>query len=233
MTTNNLTRYNNNGIELLINTTTGESFASVRGYSRMANKSQSTISERLNKGDELEQQKTAKILTPGGLQGVRLIDEDLICQWLPMDNPEMAIQLLKLGVRSFLHALAGFQLEPKIVKELPTVVPDNKIQKAYLEYLEKQNEDQAKFIKEIIKIQNKSVAKPNKTNSLEKIITLSRKKGWITARDVKQNIRDYKNTNSSEIRDTFKELVSLGHGGTRKENTRMQWHHFPEAEILN
>lgn len=110
-----LTRFDNDGIEIIIETATGESFASVKGYARMSGKAQSTISERF-KGVREDEVKTAEIPTPGGLQAVRLIPEDLIVQWLPKDNPEMASKMMKLGVRMFNHKLAGYSLSSTAVQ---------------------------------------------------------------------------------------------------------------------
>jgi hypothetical protein len=98
-----------NGIEILIDTSTGESFCSVRGYARMADKAVSTISERL-KGVRIEDEKMAETSTPGGLQGVRLITENNIVEWLPKDNPTAASALLRLGVRMGLHKMAGYEV---------------------------------------------------------------------------------------------------------------------------
>lgn len=81
---NSLARFDKNGIEILINTQTGESFASVSGYARMSGKAQSTISERL--GYRKHEVKTDEVQTPGGLQVIRLISEDLIVDWIVKDN---------------------------------------------------------------------------------------------------------------------------------------------------
>lgn len=67
----NLQRFNQDGIEIFINTATGESFASIRGYARMAEKAESTIRSRL-KGAREKDVKTAEIQTGGGIQGARL-----------------------------------------------------------------------------------------------------------------------------------------------------------------
>ena len=102
------------GVEILINRSTGESFCSVRGYARMANKSVSTISERLPIGDSASNM--GQIHTNGGLQGVRLITEDQIVEWLPKDNPIAASRLLKLGVRMGLHKMAGYSVSSTAVE---------------------------------------------------------------------------------------------------------------------
>jgi hypothetical protein len=111
----NLQGFNNDGIEIYIDTKTGESFASVSGYARMANKAQSTISERLQKYRKNDGS-AAEVLTVTGVKTVRLINEDQISGWLPKDNPAMATKLLKLGIRGFLHELAGFKVSSTAVK---------------------------------------------------------------------------------------------------------------------
>lgn len=107
-----LTRFDRDGIELIIDTITGESFASVSGYARMASKAKSTISERFGKMS-LE---SVEIPTGSGTKTVRLVTEDLLTEWLPKDNPEMASQIMKLGVRVFLHKLAGYEVKSTAVK---------------------------------------------------------------------------------------------------------------------
>jgi len=105
----NLQRFDQDGIEIVINTETGESFASIRGYARMSDKPESTIRSRL-KGARVDTVKTAVIQTGRGNQTARLIPEDLIVEWLPKDNPEMASKLMRLGVRMFLHQMAGYEV---------------------------------------------------------------------------------------------------------------------------
>jgi hypothetical protein len=119
MAENTLARFDgDNGVELIIDTVTGESFATVSGYARMSGKAKSTISERL-KGVALDNVKQTEIQTQGGLQAVRLISEDLITEWLPKDNPIMASQLMKIGVRVFLHKLAGFEVKSEAIAPQP------------------------------------------------------------------------------------------------------------------
>ena len=86
-----LTRYDGeDGIEILIDPVTNDSFCSVVGYARMSGISSSTIRVRLGKAI-----KTAEIFTSGGLQTIRLVTEDQITKWLPTDNPVMASKLIR------------------------------------------------------------------------------------------------------------------------------------------
>lgn len=112
----NLTRFESDGIELYINTVTGESFASVSGYARMANKDKSTISRRYQVVAK-NLLKDVQVQTVTGLKTVALISESLICEWLPKDNPEMATKLMQLGVRVYLHTVAGFEVKSTAIKE--------------------------------------------------------------------------------------------------------------------
>lgn len=109
------------GIEILINTETGESFCSVSGYARMSGKAKSSIHDRL-KTVHKEEENSAEIPTSKGTRTVRLVTEDLITDWIVDDNPKIAKQLLKAGVRMFLHKLAGYQVtSTAIQKPLSTI----------------------------------------------------------------------------------------------------------------
>lgn len=98
----------NDGIEIYVDNVTGESFASVRGYARMSDKPESSIRSRITarKVDT----KMTEVLTPQGLRTARLLSEDTIVDWLTEDNPQLAKKMSKLGVRVFMHQLAGYQV---------------------------------------------------------------------------------------------------------------------------
>lgn len=149
-----LQRFDKDGIELIIDTQTGESFASISGYARMSGKAQSTISGRLatHRNEAL---KTAEILTTTGLKTVRLISEDLICQWLPKDNPELASQVLKLGVRLFLHTLAGFCVKSEAITEVRQL--EGQIVKL---------SEEKQILEELIKTQKTMIADFSSKNSM-------------------------------------------------------------------
>lgn len=104
----NLQAYNKDGIEVYIDTNTGESFCSVNGYARMSGLTKQAVSRRLQ-GVNLEAQKMAEVLTTTGLQWVNLINEELVSEWLPNDNSAAASKLMLLGVRVFLHGIVGYK----------------------------------------------------------------------------------------------------------------------------
>ncbi len=110
-----LTLFNSDGIEIYIDTATGETSCTVAGYARMSEKDRSVIQKRL-KGCASNAVKTVEMQTTKGLQRCALISEDLIVSWLPKDNPAMATKLLKLGVRHFMHELAGYKVTSDAIK---------------------------------------------------------------------------------------------------------------------
>lgn len=168
MTNSSLQRFDHDGIELIINTETGESFATVRGYARMSGKTHTTILRRLKvvTPDVLNH---AQIQTAGGLQGGALIPEDLICQWLPKDNPAMASQVLKLGVRLFLHTIAGFQVKSDAIetnKQLESQVAKLTAKIDELDYRE------VDYIDEILGLKDRIKQLESENSTLEEQIEL-------------------------------------------------------------
>ncbi|BBG58009.1 hypothetical protein [uncultured phage] len=168
MTNSSLQRFDHDGIELIIDTQTGESFATVRGYARMSGKTHTTILRRLKvvTPDVLNH---AQIQTAGGLQGGALIPEDLICRWLPKDNPAMASQVLKLGVRLFLHTIAGFQVKSDAIetnKQLESQIAELTAKIEKLDYRE------VDYIDEILGLKDRIKELESENSTLEEQIEL-------------------------------------------------------------
>ena len=114
-----LTRFETEeGIELVIDTHTGEAFATISGYARMSGKAKSTISERLETVRD-EEPKTAEIQTVQGLRTVRLISAKLVFKWAMRDSPELAEKMGECGATVFLHELAGYQVSSTAVEQQP------------------------------------------------------------------------------------------------------------------
>ena len=168
MTNSSLQRFDQDGIELIINTETGESFASISGYARMSGKTHTTILRRLKVVDS-DVLNHAQIQTAGGLQGGALIPEDLICQWLPKDNPAMASQVLKLGVRLFLHTIAGFQIKSDAIetnKQLESQIAELTAKIEKLDYRE------VDYIDEILGLKDRIKELESENSTLEEQIEL-------------------------------------------------------------
>lgn len=122
---NQLTTFNNDGIEIIINTLTGESFCSIKGYARLSGITPGGVSKRVKLIGDSPLIKKAEIQTVKGLRTVSLISEEIIVDWIIEDNKQVAKKLLKAGVRAFLHTFAGYQVKSTA---LNTLYPDRSTQ---------------------------------------------------------------------------------------------------------
>jgi hypothetical protein len=88
----NLVPYTRDGLELVIDNQTGESFASISAVARLTDKSASTINKYVNgglQGCAQMELKTAEIQTAGGLQGCALLNEKQIIEVVSKYNPSL------------------------------------------------------------------------------------------------------------------------------------------------
>ena len=109
-----LTRYEQNGLELLINEATGETFASISALARMTDKSRQSISKYVNGGLEGVTQmvlKSAQIDTGKGISTVNLLNENQILEVIAKYKPDLLVKCAKAGLRLFLHGLAGYKYQ--------------------------------------------------------------------------------------------------------------------------
>lgn len=65
----------------------------------------------------------------------------------------------------------------------------------------------------------------NQPNTYTKLIELSKRKGWITARDAKASIRSYRNKTPSQVRSLFREIESVGYGVTQGVGSKLRWNY--------
>lgn len=114
-----LVSFNQFGLELVINNTTGETFASVSAVGRMTDKPSQTISRYVNgkfKGCTQMQLLEAEVVTNGGLQGVNLLNENQILEVVARYKPDLLIKFAQLGLRAYLHTIAGYQISSTAVQ---------------------------------------------------------------------------------------------------------------------
>jgi hypothetical protein len=104
-----LTRYDSNGIELVIDNATGEAFATQKGYARMSGLSQQAVNKRC-KGYNQNSLKSVETDLGYGLQGYNLIPAELVFEWLLDDNRELAKAMGKAGATVYMHQLAGYKV---------------------------------------------------------------------------------------------------------------------------
>jgi hypothetical protein len=106
---NSLARLEHENLELFVNESTGEVFASQASIARMTQKARSTISDWA-KGVRDEYLIDAEIPTNGGVQGVRLFTEDAIFDAFSRYAPDLLVQCAKAGIRVYLHRMAGYSV---------------------------------------------------------------------------------------------------------------------------
>jgi hypothetical protein len=139
MTNLNLVPFKKDGLELVINTETGEAFASIKAVARMTDKENSTISRYVNGGLQGGAQMTllsAEINTAGGLQGGALLNESQILEVVSRYKPELLIKFAQMGLRMFLHQLAGYEVTSTAVsKPEPRRLPPVRDAAEYLDVI--------------------------------------------------------------------------------------------------
>ncbi len=88
----------------------------------MIDKNKSSIHDYVNgklQGVRQMTLKNAEVQTPGGIQGVRLLSEEQIVEVVTKYKPELLAKFAKLGVRVFLHQLAGYEVKSTAVEVKP------------------------------------------------------------------------------------------------------------------
>jgi hypothetical protein len=103
---NNLTRFENDGIEIFIDPE-GNSFASLNGVARIVGKPPKTIFQfKLLRNFVLQE---AQVDTATGKKTVTLFNEDQILEVLEKYSSKRLKQFAKLGIKTALHQIAGYQ----------------------------------------------------------------------------------------------------------------------------
>ena len=126
----NLTQYKtDDDIELYIDNQTGETYCNLRGLARMCDRNHTVISRFA--GGAFSEVKQAEILTEGGLQGGALFSESQMLEVIAKYNPTLLTKFAQLGLRAFLHQMAGYTVKSTAVEPTQPVLPQT-----YVEALE-------------------------------------------------------------------------------------------------
>lgn len=124
----NLTRFENDGVELVIDTETGEAFATQSGYARMSGLTVRGIGKRLEKLVNSNIIKTDEIDTGYGFKVVNLIPADLVYDWLFEDNQELARVMGKTGATVYMHQLAGYKISSSAIASTAPALPQTYVE---------------------------------------------------------------------------------------------------------
>lgn len=124
----NLARFENEGIELVIDTLTGEAFATQSGYARMSGLTVRGVGKRLEKLVNSDIIKTDEIDTGYGFKVVNLIPAKLVYRWLVKDNPELGLAMGEAGATVYLHQLAGYKISSSAIAPTTPALPQTYIE---------------------------------------------------------------------------------------------------------
>jgi hypothetical protein len=143
--------FNTDGLELVVNTSTGEAYASKRAAARMLGVDHTTV---LNyKGGDKNDQKTARISTSGGFQVVHLLSSSDIAKLAIKYNSALALKMLEAGANLYICGLAGYKVN-LVEKEFPTKSP-----------IDLQIESHEAMIRELILQKNIEESNSNRTRT--------------------------------------------------------------------
>jgi hypothetical protein len=113
----NLQRFDRDGIELVIDSCTGEAFATQKGYARMSGLGVSGIGKRIAKLVSSDSIKKAEMDTGYGVKLVSLIPANLVFKWAITDNPDLAEAMGTAGATVYIHQLAGFKVSSDAISK--------------------------------------------------------------------------------------------------------------------
>lgn len=207
-----LTRFDSNGLELVIDIETGESFASIRAVARMCDTAESKI--RYFSGAQLFELKTAEVHTPGGLQGAQLLNEDQILEVAAKYKPELVQAFAKLGLRASLHQLAGYTVSSTAVEskpETPAVNPKDafilEVIKVGLQAATIVHDDRAALLYNV-QLQNLACRLHTEDNSETSTVKALPQEVWLTVSEVLQQ-ENYSYLNKKAVQNTLGQIGKL------------------------
>jgi hypothetical protein len=168
----NLQPYTHDGLELVIDQASGESYASASAIARMMSTSEKVISTRqitsygntLLQSLKIEAINESQIVTGIGLRSVKLYNEKAILEFAKKYNVNLLDKFAQCGLRVFLHGLAGYKVTSEATIAAPVKTPGNFIEalelalkqakelelaEAQIQLLVEANERQAEVIDEL------------------------------------------------------------------------------------
>jgi hypothetical protein len=116
----NLVKYEQNGLELWVDESTGLAYAHMRAIARMLGLDSTGTLQRRLKGVPTTDVKTAEVLTAGGIQGVSLYPSSVVFDLAFEFNPELARAMGTCGANVYMLGQAGYQVK---VEAAPIVDP--------------------------------------------------------------------------------------------------------------
>lgn len=128
----NFESFNPDGLELVVNTTTGVAFASISATARMLGKPESTVRGWCNGTSRKFDTTLAQIPTVTGLKTSRLIDAVTLYDMATDHNPELARQMGRVGANLYLLNQAGYKVKIEETTPLSTQIPPTRLELALM-----------------------------------------------------------------------------------------------------
>jgi hypothetical protein len=153
----NLVKYDQNGLELHIDTETGLAYAHMKAIARMLELEDTRTLRRRLDGVAKEEVKTAEIQTAGGLQGgASLYPASVVFDLALEFKPELAKAMGACGANVYMLGLAGYEVKAEVPKtrlelalEQVRLIEEIENQERIIKSLEEDNERQAEAIDEL------------------------------------------------------------------------------------
>ena len=103
-----LTRFEQDGIETVIDTDTGEAFITIRGYAKLSGKPERTVRSRSN-GARKDEIIETEFNSSAGIETAKLIPASICFEWLLRDNPNLAKEMGTAGAIVQIHTASRFK----------------------------------------------------------------------------------------------------------------------------
>lgn len=113
---NSLTRYQHNNLELLIDTKTGECFATQGMIARLCKEESTNIASHL-RGVKISAKPMQVKDSRGVNQLSKVFNEQAIMKCLLKYNPQLLEKCMELGLRVFLHKIAGYEVKSTVIEQ--------------------------------------------------------------------------------------------------------------------
>jgi phage antirepressor YoqD-like protein len=172
----NFVRFDADGLELVVDTSTCKAYASLSAAARMLEIPKSTaqgVYAKINTTD-------AKIHTNGGLQGVRLIDSETLYDMALDYNKSLARKMGSAGANVYMLKLAGYEIKPVEVPLIPQTYAQALLEAGRLAMQIEQDREATELGKAIAKSENNI-----RIGDFAKVIGMGQNKYFDELRDCK------------------------------------------------
>lgn len=128
----NFESFSPDGLELVVNTSTGMAFASISAAARMLGKPRQTLADYIAKPSRGFDLTYAQIPTATGLKTSRLIDALTLYDIATDLNPGLAKQMGRMGANLYLLNEAGYKVKIEEAVPNPTQIPPTRLELALM-----------------------------------------------------------------------------------------------------